>query len=78
MAEMRRFSAASYEPLVTTRAVIGTRVVITAPIGTQRPSKRGAEHDEREVRRGAAAEHCPVAEPPPPVAPRATIDGHAP
>ena len=52
-------------------------VVIAAPLAMTLRSVRGFEHDERDARRGAAAEHCPVAEPPPPVARPAPIDGHA-
>ena len=58
------------------------RVVVTAHVAVAAiavaPVAGGVENDERVERRGAAAEHCPVAEPPPPAARRAPLYGHAP
>ena len=58
--------------------VIAAPVGVTVHIGIAAPMACGADDDERGVGRGAAAEHCPVAEPPPPASRRAPIDRHAP
>ena len=63
---------------VTVHIGIAAPVGVTMNVGITPPMACGADDDERGVGRGAAAEHCPVAEPPPPASRRAPIDRHAP